>query len=85
MTLGRRLARLETGAGFGRAPAACSIYTGTESFVYLNATKERMPKDAYDRQWPHHPLLKAHGDARMAEGLEADWSGAPAPRSSADV
>jgi hypothetical protein len=85
MTLGRRVAKLEAGAGFGRAPAACWIHTGAESFVYLSATEERIPKVEFDRRWPNAPVLKAYGDARMVNALEADWADAPPPRSSADV
>jgi hypothetical protein len=62
--------KLEAGAGFGVAPAACWIYTGDRSFVHIYATKEQLPKDEYDRRWPNHPTLKCYTDARMAGGLE---------------
>jgi hypothetical protein len=83
--MGRRVRRLEVGAGFGVAPAACWIHTGEQSFVHIIATGEQMPKTEYDRRWPHHSALKAYGDARMADALGDVWDDAPAPRSSADI
>ena len=85
MTLGRRVGRLEAGAGFGVAPAGCWICTGDESFVHLSGTKERMAKGEYERRWPRHPALKCYTDARMADALGDVWADAPPPRSSADV
>jgi len=85
VTPGQRVRRLEAGAGFGVAPAACWIFTGAESFVCLTATKERLPKDEYARRWPHAPVLKCYTDARMVDALGDVWHDAPPPRSSADV
>ena len=85
MTLRRRVALLEAGAGFGVAPAACWIYADGRSEVYLYGSGEWMPKAECDRRWPNHPHLKAYGDRRMAVLFdEVGWSDAPPPRSSAD-
>ena len=82
MTWLRRLERLEQ--GHTAAPAGCVVYVDGAATVVLRARGERLPLEEYQRRWPGHPTLKAYIEERMANALAADWSDAPAPRSSAD-
>ena len=70
---------MEAGANFGAAPGAVWVYEEGFSQVYLWATQEWLPKEEYNRRWPHHPTLKVYTDRRMVNLLEADWSDAPPP------
>ena len=82
-----RLRRLEARRDTG-APDACAVRyppeAGGRVEVYITGTGERMPLAEYAARWPHHRPLKYYPDPRMANPLEADWSDAPPPRSSAD-
>ena len=86
MTLGRRVAKLEAGAGFGLAPSAVWIHEGEHfSYAYLWDSREWLPIGEYNRRWTHHPNLKAYTDRRMIDPLGEIWPDAPTPRSSADA
>ena len=82
MTWLRRLERLEQ--GHTAAPAGCVVYVDGAATVVLHATGERLSQEEYRWRWPRQPALKAYTDERMVNVLAADWSDAPAPRSSAD-
>lgn len=83
MSVRHRVAKLEARMGFGLAPPAIAVFADGAAAAYIQATGERMPLAEYDAHWPGHPILKAYTDWRMVDALNADWSDAPPPRSSA--